>query len=66
MNNFIENFRYYVDNQGIIVYNYILSELLFNNENHIKKINLSDNDINALKRIIKKVEKQYNGGINGK
>lgn len=66
MNNFIENFRYYVDNQGIIVYNYILSELLLNNENHIKKINLSDNDINALKRIIKKVEKQYNGGINGK
>lgn len=66
MNNFIENFRYYVDNQGIIVYNYILSELLFNNENHIQKINLSDNDINALKRIIKKVEKQYNGGINGK
>lgn len=66
MNNSIENFRYYVDNQGIIVYNYILSELLFNNENHIQKINLSDNDINALKRIIKKVEKQYNGGINGK
>lgn len=66
MNNFIENFRYYVDNQGIIVYNYILSELLLNNENHIKKINLSDNDINDLKRIIKKVEKQYNGGINGK
>ena len=66
MNNFIENFRDYVDNQGIIVYNYILSELLLNNENHIKKINLSDNDINALKRIIKKVEKQYNGGINGK
>jgi len=66
MNNFIENFRYYVDNQGIIVYNYILSELLLNNENHIQKINLSDNDINALKRIIKKVEKQYNGGINGK
>lgn len=66
MNNFIENFRYYVDDQGIIVYNYILSELLFNNENHIQKINLSDNDINALKRIIKKVEKQYNGGINGK
>ena len=66
MNNFIENFRYYVDNQGIIVYNYILSELLLNNENHIKKINLSDNDINVLKRIIKKVEKQYNGGINGK
>ena len=66
MNNFIENFRDYVDNQGIIVYNYILSELLLNNENHIQKINLSDNDINALKRIIKKVEKQYNGGINGK
>lgn len=66
MNNFIENFRYYVDERGIIVYNYILSELLLNNENHIKKINLSDNDINALKRIIKKVEKQYNGGINGK
>lgn len=66
MNNFIEDFRYYVDNQGIIVYNYILSELLLNNENHIQKINLSDNDINALKRIIKKVEKQYNGGINGK
>lgn len=66
MNNFIENFRYYVDNKGIIVYNYILSELLLNNENHIQKINLSDNDINALKRIIKKVEKQYNGGINGK
>lgn len=66
MNNFIENFRYYVDDQGIIVYDYILSELLFNNENHIQKINLSDNDINALKRIIKKVEKQYNGGINGK
>ena len=66
MNNFIENFRYYVDNQGIIVYNYILSELLLNNENHIQKISLSDNDINALKRIIKKVEKQYNGGINGK
>lgn len=66
MNNFIENFRYYVDDQGIIVYNYILSELLLNNENHIQKINLSDNDINALKRIIKKVEKQYNGGINGK
>ena len=54
MNNFIEDFRYYVDNQGIIVYNYILSELLLNNENHIQKINLSDNDINALKRIIKK------------
>ena len=66
MNNFIENFRYYVDDQGIIVYNYILSELLLNNENHIQKINLSDNDINALKRIIKKVEKQYNGGISGK
>lgn len=66
MNNFIENFRDYVDNQGIIVYNYILSELLLNNENHIQKINLSDNDINDLKRIIKKVEKQYNGGINGK
>lgn len=66
MNNFIENFRYYVDDRGIIVYNYILSELLLNNENHIQKINLSDNDINALKRIIKKVEKQYNGGINGK
>ena len=66
MNNFIENFRYYVDDKGIIVYNYILSELLLNNENHIQKINLSDNDINALKRIIKKVEKQYNGGINGK
>lgn len=66
MNNFIENFRYYVDDQGIIVYNYILSELLLNNENHIQKINLSDNDINVLKRIIKKVEKQYNGGINGK
>lgn len=66
MNNFIENFRYYVDERGIIVYNYILSELLLNNENHIQKINLSDNDINALKRIIKKVEKQYNGGINGK
>lgn len=66
MNNFIENFRYYVDDQGIIVYNYILSELLLNNENHIQKINLSDNDINSLKRIIKKVEKQYNGGINGK
>ena len=66
MNNFIENFRDYVDNQGIIVYNYILSELLLNNENHIQKINLSDNDTNALKRIIKKVETHYNGGINGK
>lgn len=66
MNNFIENFRDYVDDRGIIVYNYILSELLLNNEKHIQKINLSDNDINALKRIIKKVEKQYNGGINGK
>lgn len=66
MNNFIENFRDYVDNQGIIVYNYILSELLLNNEKHIQKINLSDNDINSLKRIFRKIEKQYNGGVNGK
>lgn len=66
MNNFIENFRDYVDSQGIIVYNYILSELLLNNEKHIQKINLSDNDINSLKRIFRKIEKQYNGGINGK